>query len=88
MKTYLTYDRHGNPQRVIVPHISPIDVPAFRPSPRNAREWAAEIQADPGASHWLKAALTALLNRDPVDALNDVELLHRVIQQNCAEVLR
>ena len=33
------------------------------------------------ASDWLKNALRSLLKRDPVDALNDVEVLKLVIEK-------
>jgi len=33
------------------------------------------ILDDPAASFWLKNALRSALNRDPVDALHDAELL-------------
>ncbi len=33
------------------------------------------ILDDPAASFWLKNALRSALDRDPVDALNDAELL-------------
>jgi len=33
------------------------------------------ILDDPAASFWLKNALRSALNRDPVDALNDAEVL-------------
>lgn len=33
----------------------------------------------PGTSTWLKNSLTTALNRDPVDAVNDAELLAMVL---------
>lgn len=44
----------------------------------------AEIQtilSDPAASHWLRDALTSLLARDCVDALNDADSLHGVLRR-------
>lgn len=46
-----------------------------------------QILSGPGTSHWLKNALTTALDRDPVDAVNDAELLtlilvHRVDKIN------
>ena len=46
-----------------------------------------QILNGPGTSYWLKYALTTALDRDPVDAVNDAELLamilgHRVDQIN------
>ena len=34
-----------------------------------------QILADPAASSWLKTALASALERDPVDAANDAEIL-------------
>ena len=41
---------------------------------------AAELLADPAASHWLKSALGSALERDPVDAANDVDVLDNVLR--------
>ncbi len=38
-----------------------------------------QILNGPGTSHWLKNALMAALDRDPVDAVNDAELLAMVL---------
>jgi hypothetical protein len=38
-----------------------------------------QILSGPGTSHWLKNALTTALDRDPVDAVNDAELLTMVL---------
>ena len=38
-----------------------------------------QILNGPGTSHWLKNALTTALDRDPVDAVNDAELLAMVL---------
>lgn len=40
---------------------------------------ADEIFADPAASFWIKSALRAALDRDPVDAANDAEVLAAVL---------
>ena len=37
-----------------------------------------QIIDDPSTSYWLRDALTTSLNRDPVDTLNDIEILQRV----------
>lgn len=37
------------------------------------------ILSGPGTSTWLKNALTTALDRDPVDAVNDAELLAMVL---------
>lgn len=53
-----------------------------------------QILNGPGTSYWLKNALTSALNRDPVDAVNDAELLalilrhrHDVIQSAALAVI-
>ena len=38
-----------------------------------------QILSGPGTSYWLKNALTSALDRDPVDAVNDAELLAMVL---------
>jgi len=40
------------------------------------------VLADPGASDWLKTALTTALDRDPVDATNDAEILAGLLARN------
>lgn len=45
---------------------------------------AQEILASPSTSFWLKDALQAALQRDPVDAANDAELLAAVLASRCA----
>lgn len=46
-----------------------------------------QILADPAASGWLKAALHTALSRDPVDAANDAEVLARVLDRWCRQIL-
>jgi hypothetical protein len=46
-----------------------------------------EILADPSASFWLRNALLAALSRDPVDAANDAEVLARLLDRRCREIL-
>jgi hypothetical protein len=46
-----------------------------------------EVLADPAASFWLKAALRSALSRDPVDAAHDSEVLARLLEQRCREIL-
>ncbi len=46
-----------------------------------------QILNGPGTSYWLKNALTSALNRDPVDAVNDAELLAIVLRHR-AEVIQ
>jgi hypothetical protein len=37
----------------------------------------------PAASRWLKSALAATENRDPVDSLNDCEVLLEILKAEC-----
>lgn len=45
------------------------------------------ILNDPAASDWLKLALVSALERDPVDAANDAEVLAAVLRERCDAVL-
>ena len=47
-----------------------------------------QVVGDPAASFWLKNALCEALNRDPVDAANDAEVLARILDQRCRKLLR
>ncbi len=42
---------------------------------------------DSAASFWLKTALRSALSRDPVDASNDSEILARLLDRRCREIL-
>jgi hypothetical protein len=46
-----------------------------------------EVLADPAASFWLKMALRSALCRDSVDAAHDSELLARLLEERCNEIL-
>ena len=46
-----------------------------------------EVMADPSSSVWLKTALRAALERDPVDALNDTLALAGILEQRLRTVL-
>ena len=46
-----------------------------------------EVLADPAASFWLKTALCSALNRDPVDAAHDSEILARLLEDRCDQIL-
>ena len=39
-----------------------------------------EYLEDPAASDWFKMVLSSALQRDPVDALNDVEILASILR--------
>ena len=45
-----------------------------------------QILNGPGTSHWLKNALTTALDRDPVDAVNDAELLAMVLEHRADQI--
>jgi hypothetical protein len=46
-----------------------------------------ELLKDPSSSFWLRNALTSALLRDPVDAANDAEILARVLDHQCRQIL-
>ncbi len=47
----------------------------------------AGVLADPAASFWLKDALRSALKRDPVDSANDAEVLAKLLDERCREIL-
>ena len=47
----------------------------------------AQIMADQSTSDWLKTALRAALERDPVDALNDTLALAGVLEERLRQVM-
>jgi hypothetical protein len=47
---------------------------------------ADEVLADPAASTWLKGALRDSLERDPIDALNDVLALAGILEERLRRV--
>lgn len=46
-----------------------------------------EVLRDSTASVWLRSALAEALVRDPVDAANDAEILARLLDRRCKEIL-
>lgn len=44
------------------------------------------ILSDPSASFWLKTAVTQLENRDPCDAIADVEILYQLVTMRMEDV--
>lgn len=46
-----------------------------------------EVLSDPTASLWLETALRSALRSDPVDAANDSEILGRLLERRCTEIL-
>ncbi len=49
---------------------------------------ALKITEDPASSDWLKNALVEAINRDPVDAAGDAEVLNRILKLRAAAVQR
>ena len=47
---------------------------------------ALKVSEDPAASGWLKNALLEAINRDPVDAAGDAEVLYRILNLRAAAV--
>jgi len=45
------------------------------------------VLSDPAASDWLKAALRSALQRDPVDAANDSEVLALLLDRRWHDIL-
>jgi hypothetical protein len=46
-----------------------------------------EVIADPAASYWLRDAARAAIARDPVDAVNDVDVLLGLLQPWAAAIV-
>uniref|UniRef100_UPI00402B1F75 hypothetical protein n=1 Tax=Methylomonas sp. SPW-1 TaxID=3438877 RepID=UPI00402B1F75 len=44
------------------------------------------IVEDPAASNWLKTALRTAIERDPVDAVNDAEILLSALKEKLNEL--
>jgi hypothetical protein len=49
---------------------------------------AAQVSEDPAVSGWLKTTLIEAINRDPVGAAEDAEVLRRILQLRAAAVQR
>lgn len=45
-----------------------------------------QILNGPGTSNWMKVALSTAINRDPVDAVNDAELLAIVLRHRAEQI--
>ena len=45
-----------------------------------------DVLNDPTISHWLKSALGSALNRDPLDATNDAEMLFLILSRRLGEL--
>ena len=49
---------------------------------------ALKVTEDPTASYWMKHALVEAINRDPVDAARDAEVLSRILKLRAAAAAR
>ncbi len=52
----------------------------------NFQKQAEVIKGDPSVSVWLKKAISELEQRDPVDAMNDAELLLHLMNLRFKEI--
>lgn len=50
-----------------------------------SEQYRRNVEADPGASFWLKKALVTAEGRDVVDMLSDAEQLLQYVQQRAIE---
>ncbi len=46
-----------------------------------------EILADPSASHWLKDAIKAAYERDPVEAVRDAHRLLKILGERYTQIV-
>jgi hypothetical protein len=46
-----------------------------------------EVLRDPATSIWLRQSLSSALQRDPVDAANDAEILALLLARRCQTIL-
>jgi hypothetical protein len=59
------------------------------PKRRDSNAWfqqVLKVSKDPAISSWLKIALVDAINRDPVDAARDSEILCKILQLRAASV--
>ncbi len=61
-------------------------MPKLREDPNVWFQNALKVTEDPAASGWLKNALLEAINRDPVDAAGDAEVLSRILKLRAAAV--
>ena len=59
-----------------------------RSDPNAWFQQALRVTEDAATSGWLKNALVEAINRDPVDAAGDAEVLSRILQLRAAAVQR
>lgn len=48
----------------------------------------AALMDDPAVSYWLKGAVRALMERDPVDAANDADVLAKIMGERVTALLK
>ncbi len=53
----------------------------------DAQREAEILMKDPATSFWLKRSLAKALDRDPVDAFHDAQVLCRIVTNRASEVL-
>ena len=61
------------------------------PKRKDPNAWfqqAVSAMEDPGTSRWLKSALVEAINRDPVDADRDAEVLSTILRLRASAVQR
>lgn len=46
-----------------------------------------QVLVDPAASHWLRMSLSSALKLDPVDAVNDAELLCELLGERATAIV-
>ncbi len=46
-----------------------------------------DVLADPGISHWLKDAIKAAYERDPIDAVRDAQRLLKILGERYAQIV-
>jgi hypothetical protein len=49
---------------------------------------ALKVTEDPASSYWLKNALIEAINRDPLDAAQDAEVLSRILKLRAAAAVQ
>lgn len=52
----------------------------------NTEKLIDDVLNDPTISHWLKSTLKSALNRDPLDATNDAEVLFLILSRRLGEL--
>lgn len=61
--------------------------PAEPSENRASKHTIQDVLSDPAASFWLQSALRSALERDPVDAANDADVLAKLLNERCRKVM-